>query len=95
VHDDCPYGAADGRGEVRLEAGMVLTVEPGCYVAPGTQGIDPRWHAIGVRIEDDVLVTADGNVVLSAALPKRIEEVEAVMAETSLYPTRADLEPRR
>jgi len=95
VHDDSPYGAADGRGELRLEPGMVLTVEPGCYVTPGAEGIDPRWHGVGVRIEDDVLVTSAGNVVLSAALPKRIEEVEAVMAEASLYPSRAELEPRR
>ncbi len=95
VHDECPYAAADGRGELRLEPGMVLTVEPGCYVAPGAPGIDPKWHAIGVRIEDDVLVTADGNVVLSAALPKRIDEVEAVMAEASLYPTLGELEPQR
>ena len=86
VHDDCPYGSEEGRGEVRLAPGMVLTVEPGCYVAPGMAGIDARFHAIGVRIEDDVLVTAGGNVVLSAALPKEIDEVERVMAEESAFP---------
>ncbi|MSR47195.1 MAG: M24 family metallopeptidase [Planctomycetes bacterium] len=95
VHDDCPYGAEDGRGEMRLAPGMVLTVEPGCYIAPGTAGVDARFHAIGVRIEDDVLVTADGCVVLSEALPKTIAEVERQMAEESAFPRLLDQEPRR
>jgi Xaa-Pro aminopeptidase len=61
-------------GDVRtpLAAGMVLTVEPGIYL--------PR-EALGVRIEDDILVTAGGHEVLSAAAPKRLEEIEALMQQ--------------
>jgi Xaa-Pro aminopeptidase len=62
-----------------LEAGMVLTVEPGIYIAADAQ-IDSRWHNIGVRIEDDLLVTAQGHEVLTQALPKTIADIEALMA---------------
>jgi Xaa-Pro aminopeptidase len=85
VHDDCPY-TGEGRVEVRLAPGMVTTVEPGCYIPAGAEGIDPKWHEIGVRIEDDVLITENGNVVLSAAAPREIAEVEAAMAEPSAFP---------
>ncbi len=61
----------------RLEPGMVLTVEPGLYVRPGEPSVDPRWHGIGIRIEDDVLVTAGAPEVLTAAIPKSVNEVEA------------------
>jgi Xaa-Pro aminopeptidase len=64
-----------------LEPGMTLTIEPGLYIAPGSRGVAAKWQGIGVRIEDDVLVTADGNEVLSAAVPKDIEAVEAAMAQ--------------
>ena len=64
----------------QLEAGMALTVEPGMYIAAGTQGVDARWWNIGVRIEDDVLVTAAGNRVLTQAMPKTIREIEDLMA---------------
>jgi Xaa-Pro aminopeptidase len=62
-----------------LAPGMVLTVEPGIYIRPET-GADPRWHNIGVRIEDDVLITADGHHVLTSAVPSSIAEIEALMA---------------
>lgn len=62
-----------------LEAGMVLTVEPGLYINPGMKGIDKRWWGIGVRIEDDVLVTATGHEVLTAALPVDVDAIEALM----------------
>jgi Xaa-Pro aminopeptidase len=62
-----------------LEPGMVLTVEPGLYLAETTKGVKKRFHNIGVRIEDDVLVTADGCRVLSAALPKAVDAIEAMM----------------
>ncbi len=62
-----------------LEAGMVLTVEPGIYVAPGTKGVAKKWWGIGVRIEDDVLVTKDGCEVLSRDLPKEVDEIEALV----------------
>lgn len=62
-----------------FQPGMVMTVEPGLYIAPGTPGIDPRFHGIGIRIEDDVLVTASGPEVLTHGVPKTVAEVEAVM----------------
>jgi Xaa-Pro aminopeptidase len=76
VHDVGLYKQGDA---VRtLEPGMVLTVEPGLYVADHLEEIDPAWHGIGVRIEDDVLVTPDGHEVLTAAVPKRVDELEAI-----------------
>jgi len=63
-----------------LEPGMVLTVEPGIYIAAGTKGVARKWWNIGVRIEDDVLVTRDGHDVLSKHAPKNVAEIEALMA---------------
>ena len=63
-----------------LEPGMVLTVEPGLYI-PAADDIDQRWHNIGIRIEDDVLVTRKNAQVLSGGVPKQPAEVEALMAE--------------
>jgi Xaa-Pro aminopeptidase len=60
-------------------AGMCMTVEPGLYIAPGSEGVDPRFHGIGVRIEDDVLVTAAGPKILTAGVPKAVSEIEALM----------------
>ena len=60
--------------------GMVMTVEPGIYIAPGSEGVDPRFHGIGIRIEDDVLVTAGAPEMLTRDVPKAIAEVEALMA---------------
>jgi len=61
----------------KFEPGMVLTVEPGIYIANTLSGIDKKWFGIGVRIEDDVLVTKDGNEVLSVSAPKQIAEIES------------------
>lgn len=78
VHDVGDYRVGD---EWRLlEAGMVMTVEPGIYVAPGNTDVARKWRGIGVRIEDDVLVTADGCEVLTAAAPRTVDEIEATMA---------------
>jgi Xaa-Pro aminopeptidase len=60
---------------------MVMTVEPGLYIAPGTEGIDRRFWGIGVRIEDDVLVTANGPEVLTGGVPKDVADVEALLRE--------------
>jgi Xaa-Pro aminopeptidase len=60
---------------------MVFTVEPGLYVAPDA-GVDPRWRGIGIRIEDDVLVTPEGIDVLTRDTPKSIEDVEAACRES-------------
>ena len=62
-----------------LEPGMVLTVEPGLYIAGGDTSVDERWWNIGVRIEDDVLVTKDGHEVLTDDAPRTTDEIEAVM----------------
>jgi Xaa-Pro aminopeptidase len=75
VHD-CGAYVHDGRSRT-LEPGMVLTVEPGLYVAEDDDTVEERWRGIGIRIEDDVLVTAGGHDVLTAGIPKTIDEVEA------------------
>jgi Xaa-Pro aminopeptidase len=63
-----------------LKAGMVLTVEPGLYVAPDCEEVDPRWRGIGIRIEDDVVVTENGCHVLSHKVPKTVADIEALMS---------------
>jgi len=60
--------------------GMVLTVEPGLYIPPDDKSAPAKYRGIGIRIEDDVLVTEDGNLNLTAAVPKDAGEVEALMA---------------
>jgi len=57
----------------------VLTIEPGVYIPSGSKGIAKKWWSIGVRIEDDVLVTGDGHEVLSRHVPKDPDEIEALM----------------
>lgn len=77
VHD---VGAYKNNGRWRaFEPGMTLTIEPGLYVAPDADAPEP-YRGIGIRIEDDILITADGHQVLSAAVPKHIEQIEALMA---------------
>ena len=77
VHDVGRYKVA---GEARpFAAGMVMTVEPGLYVAPGSSGVDPRFWGIGVRIEDDVLITDQGPRVLTGDVPKDAHDIEALM----------------
>lgn len=81
VHDVGDY-KLDGEWRM-LEAGMVLTVEPGLYIpAAGTKGLPKKWWNIGIRIEDDVLVTKDGYEVLSNA-PKTVDEIEELMANVA------------
>jgi Xaa-Pro aminopeptidase len=59
---------------------MVLTVEPGLYIPAGSRGVAKKWWDIGIRIEDDVLVTRDGPDVLTEAAPRTVAEIEALMA---------------
>lgn len=74
VHD---CGATGRAGEPRpLEPGMVLTVEPGLYVAPDDEEVDARWRGLGIRIEDDVVVTSGDPEVLTAAIPKGVADLE-------------------
>ncbi len=77
VHDVGDY-KVEGQWRL-LEPGMVLTVEPGLYIAAGSEDVDPRWWNIGVRIEDDVLVTNAGHDVLSADTVKSPDDIEAMM----------------
>ncbi|KPK10946.1 MAG: Xaa-Pro aminopeptidase [Acidithiobacillales bacterium SG8_45] len=77
VHDVGDY-KVDGIWRL-LEPGLVLTVEPGLYISAGQKGVDKRWWNIGIRIEDDVLVTRSGNEVLSVDAPKAIKDIEAIM----------------
>jgi len=78
VHDVGDYKVG---GEWRvLEPGMVLTVEPGLYIPAGSRGVAKKWWNIGIRIEDDVLVTKEGHEVLSTDAPKCVDEIEALMA---------------
>ncbi|MDH3400245.1 MAG: M24 family metallopeptidase, partial [Chromatiales bacterium] len=80
VHDVGDYKVGD---EWRvLEPGMVLTIEPGIYIAAGTKGVAKKWWNIGVRIEDDVLVTKDGHDVLSHDAPKEVADIEQLMTRT-------------
>ncbi len=79
VHDVGRYKALDKWRT--LEPGMVLTVEPGIYLSRDIPGIPKRWHNIGIRIEDDILVTETGHDVLTKRLPKKIKEIEGLMAQ--------------
>ncbi len=64
----------------KLEPGMALTIEPGLYISADIPGVHKRWHNIGVRIEDDVIVTGKGCDVLSRNVPKSIDDIETIMA---------------
>ncbi|RZA25667.1 MAG: Xaa-Pro dipeptidase, partial [Lysobacteraceae bacterium] len=78
VHDVGDYRLG---GESRLlEPGMVFTIEPGLYVAADDATVDPKWRGIGIRTEDDVLVTAEGSRVLTDGLARSAEEIESFMA---------------
>lgn len=79
VHDVGDYKIG---GEWRvLEPGMVMTVEPGLYVAAGDKQVARKWWNIGIRIEDDILVTRNGNKVLTAAVPKSVADIEATVGQ--------------
>jgi Xaa-Pro aminopeptidase len=76
VHDAGNYG--------KLAPGNIITVEPGIYIAAGSP-CDSKWWNIGVRIEDDVLITSSDPEVLSGKLPKTVVEIEALMKQESLF----------
>jgi Xaa-Pro aminopeptidase len=67
-----------------FEPGMVTTVEPGLYIAPDDESVEPRWRGIGIRIEDDVLVTAAGHELLTEDVPKAPDEIEALCGARDL-----------
>jgi len=76
VHDVGVYGADRSRV---LEPGMVITVEPGLYIAPDAD-VPEAYRGIGIRIEDDILITEDGNENLTASVVKKADDIEALMA---------------
>jgi Xaa-Pro aminopeptidase len=78
VHDVGEY-EIDGHSRV-LEKGMVFTVEPGIYIPPAARAVDKIWHGMGIRIEDDVVVTRDEADILTSDVCKNIDEIEALMA---------------
>ncbi len=80
VHDVGDY-KIDGKWRL-MEPGMVTTIEPGIYVAPDNTSVDKKWRGIGIRIEDDVLVTRTGHRVISEGAPKTVEEIERFMAQS-------------
>lgn len=79
VHDVGDYRVG-GKWRV-LEPGMVLTIEPGIYISPNNDKVPKQWRGIGIRIEDDIVVTASGNENLTSAVPTDPDEIEALMAQ--------------
>lgn len=78
VHD---VGSYKQNGEWRnYEEGMIVTVEPGLYIAPDDETVDPKWRGIGIRIEDDIVATKEGPLVLTKNVVKTIADIEALMA---------------
>ena len=78
VHDVGAYKT--GEEWRSYEVGMVVTVEPGLYVAPDDETVDAKWRGIGIRIEDDIVVTESGPLVLTKNVVKTVEEIEQLMA---------------
>jgi Xaa-Pro aminopeptidase len=78
VHDAGEY--KEGEHWAPLAPGMVLTIEPGCYIRPADDVPEAFWN-IGVRIEDDAVVTAGGCEIITAAAPKKIADIEALMRD--------------
>lgn len=72
----------EGGTHKTFQPGMVFTVEPGLYIAADTENVNPKYLGIGVRIEDDVLVTTSGCEVLTAKVPKTIDEIERLMGKS-------------
>mgnify|MGYP001615009536 FL=1 len=77
VHDPAPYRDAKNR-EIPLQEGMVLTIEPGIYIDKDDKIVPKKYRGIGIRIEDDILVTKEGCENLSSGIVKTIEEIEAL-----------------
>ena len=85
VHDAGRYFTdQSARNSRPFAPGMVLTVEPGLYIPPDDKSAPSKYRGIGIRIEDDVLVTQDGNLNLSAKVPKHADEIEAIMQRPSV-----------
>ncbi|HJL80604.1 MAG: aminopeptidase P N-terminal domain-containing protein [Gammaproteobacteria bacterium] len=79
VHDVGSYMDEKGNSR-RFQSGMVLTIEPGIYISKKNKNVSAEYRGIGIRIEDDVLVTKSGCDVLTKSLPKEIDQIESIMA---------------
>ena len=77
VHDECPYRYKSGK-EIPLQRGMLLTIEPGIYIDENDTDAPKKYRGIGIRIEDDILVTKKGCKNLSAGIAKSVEELESL-----------------
>ena len=83
--DEHDVGSYKIDGEWRAyEEGMVVTVEPGLYIAPDDETVDVKWRGIGIRIEDDVVATANGPLVLTKNVVKTVEDIETLMAKAKV-----------
>ena len=82
VHD---VGSYKEQAEWRTyQDGMVVTIEPGLYIAPDDETVDAKWRGIGIRIEDDIVATKNGPLNLTAKVVKTVEEIEALMAQAKV-----------
>jgi len=79
VHDVGRYAEKNGESKV-LKSGIMMTIEPGLYIPEDSEGVDSKYLGIGIRIEDDILITKNGNENLSKDIPKTVEEIEALMS---------------
>jgi Xaa-Pro aminopeptidase len=79
VHD-CATARKEMYIDAELRPGMVFTIEPGLYFQPDDLTVPPQWRGIGVRLEDNILITEQGGVNLSAAIPRTPDDIEAWMA---------------
>jgi Xaa-Pro aminopeptidase len=77
VHDPCPYVDENG-DEIRFAPGMVLTIEPGIYIRADDMDVPQVYRGIGIRIEDNILVTHEGCENLSSGIAKTVDEIEAL-----------------
>lgn len=79
THDAVPFSDIGNLDYDTFRVGNVTTIEPGLYFPPGTEGFDKKYTGIGIRIEDDVLITAGGNKVLTGGIAKDADEIEKIM----------------
>lgn len=79
THDAVPFSSIGNLDYDTFKVGNVTTIEPGLYFPPGTEGFDKKYTGIGIRIEDDVLITAGGNKVLTGGIAKDADEIEKIM----------------
>ena len=77
VHDDSPYTYKDE--EIKFKENMIMTIEPGIYINESAP-VDSKWKGIGIRIEDDILVTNKGPINLTNEVPSRSDEIEQLMS---------------